>query len=135
MTIRIAILSAVATLVFMLSSAVDAGVAEDCQPGASKDASHACNNYLEGFISGALLTDAAIIQSLASAEGSDFMDRAYRTRLGQKPVPPTFLAAFCLPEVPMPELIADIRKHMVGANPQRDLGDLVYGVLKQHYPC
>ena len=57
-----------------------------------------CQLYIAGFLDGALLTDSAIIDSLATSQ-SDFFERAYRTRLGagRAPPPPTLLAEFCLP--------------------------------------
>ncbi|UTA48487.1 hypothetical protein L1F30_02825 [Simiduia sp. 21SJ11W-1] len=116
-------------------STATAGVVEDCQPGASVDASHACDTYIEGFIAGALLTDAAIVESLERSEGSAFMDRAYRTRLGQKPVPPTYLASFCLPEQPIDAMVKEIRGHLLKAKPSRNIGVVIYDVLKKHYPC
>lgn len=125
------------SLVFtvVLAGPAWAGVAEDCQSAAATEASHACDTYIEGFIAGALLTDAAIIQSLEKTEGSAFMDRAYRTRLGQPALPPTYLASYCLPELPMDQMIADIRSHMAKVDPQQPLGEVVYAILKKHYPC
>lgn len=113
-----------------------ANVAGDCQQGASIEASHACDTFIEGFLAGALLTDAAIITTLENTEGgTDFIDRAYRTRVNRRRLPSTFLASFCLPRVGTAELVADIRALLRNADPERPLGEVVYDVLRTHYPC
>ena len=123
-------------LLCFLAAQANANVVKDCLPGSSVEASHACDTFIEGFIAGALLTDAAIVDSFnQSEEGSSFVTRAYRTRLGQSETPPTFFASFCLSEETTEVIIRQIRADMVDLNPKEPLGDVVYRLLKARYPC
>ena len=112
---------------------------------AKQQASHPqaglCRAYIEGFLDGALLTDAAIIQSIMDEPDarSTFFERAYRTRVGttRKPLPPTYLAKFCLPDsMDSAEIVATLVQHfdeeMLKTQP---LKHVLYQTLKDVYSC
>lgn len=123
-------------LAMAMAATASANVVQDCLPDADASAQHACDTFVEGFLAGALLTDAAIIESLEkSEEGSGFMARAYRTRLGKSTAPATYFASFCLPDKTLQALVAEIRADMSDLDPARPLGEVVYSVIKQRYPC
>ncbi len=97
-------------------------------------------DYIAGFLAGADLTDGAIIENINSDKGSDFLRRAYRTRLGtdHPNEQPTYLAGFCIPEdVSEASLInnisAQLKQTTMPENTQRDAR--VYSAVKSLYPC
>lgn len=97
-------------------------------------------DYIAGFLAGAALTDGAIIDSISTGNESEFIQRAYRTRLGKEhpSVQPTYLAEFCIPEgTPENTLISNISAQLkqttMPADTQRD--SLVYSAIKTIYPC
>lgn len=96
--------------------------------------------YIAGFLAGAALTDGAIIDNLSSGNESEFIQRAYRTRLGEEhpATQATYLAGFCLPEDATADSIisniSDELKHTTQpANSQRDI--TLYNTIKSLYPC
>jgi len=96
--------------------------------------------YIAGFLAGASLTDGAIIDNLSSGNESEFIQRAYRTRLGEEhpAAQPTYLAGFCLPEDATEDsVISNISnelKHTTQpANSPRDI--TLYNTIKSLYPC
>ena len=101
----------------------------------------ACRAYIEGFLDGALVTDAAIVKSVTGSEAatSDYFARAYQTRVSAQRInlPPTSLAHFCLPEeesrAEVVEAIADglLQRSVRG----EQIPDLLYAILKHKYPC
>lgn len=96
-----------------------------------------CSSFIEGFIQGALLTDAAIIKSIEDTEPT-FTERAFKTRLesgASRPV--TELAGFCLPEKRSVKEITEETleqvKHSKVDAPK--LAENVYDLLKSEYRC
>lgn len=97
-------------------------------------------DYIAGFLAGADLTDGAIIDSISSGNESEFIQRAYRTRLGKKypATQPTYLAGFCLPEnatedTLISSILEQLKETPRPANSQRDM--TLYNAIKALYPC
>lgn len=116
----------------------DVGLREACT--AKNLSSDACRFYVAGFLDGALLTDTAIIRSLTTdgdADTSDFLARAYQTRVGhlRGGAPATALAEFCLP----PELTIDDAARevlpLLRTDPDTTLQEAVYAAVKTRFPC
>lgn len=105
----------------------------------SDEATLICERFIEGFLEGALLTDAAIMATIEKEQDSEpsFTDRAIKTRIGSRIEQPTELAGFCLPEKYTVHAIA--KKILAKIeNPQVDsdvLGAATYTTLKTHYRC
>lgn len=97
----------------------------------------ACRSFIKGFIQGALLTDAAIINSIEESEPT-YAERAFKTRLrGRVNLAPTALAGFCLPE---DRSILDITEETLDHvnDAERNSAELarrVYQSLKVDYRC
>lgn len=117
---------------------VNAALAEACHSGQEPDRV-LCAQYVAGFLDGALLTDAAVVNNLSSGERSDFMERAYRTRVGEgrTPLPPTALADFCLPDGLSSDAAAGRVVDALGQKPvtTQSLQDEVYSAVKALFPC
>jgi len=97
----------------------------------------ACRSFIKGFIQGALLTDAAIIESITLAE-TTYAERALRTRLGNRGGrSATELAGFCLPaHRTILELAEETLEHVKNAERNSEqLAKKVYQSLKIDYPC
>ncbi len=132
----------VALLAACLSGAVqatdDAALAEACR-GSDEAARIACGHYVAGFLDGALLTDEAVLVRLSQDGHSDFMERAYRTRVGESraPLPATALADFCLPDgVSTDEASRSVVDALLqSAGTGRTLQDRVYAAVKRLYSC
>jgi len=100
-----------------------------------------CHAYIEGFLDGAIITDTAIIESVAEAgsEESDYFKRAYMTRVGSNTRirPATALAHFCLPEGTERNNVVDTiatalaKKTSTGS----DVSTSLYNILQTSYPC
>ncbi|MGE0623661.1 MAG: Rap1a/Tai family immunity protein [Pseudomonadales bacterium] len=114
----------------------DGGLLAACDDPASTPE---CRYYVVGFLDGALLTDTAIVDSLAKTETSAFFERAYRTRVGtmRGPVPATALAEFCLPEGLSVDAAADRVVQAIAASRSTapSLQDAVYTTVKRLFPC
>ncbi len=100
----------------------------------------ACHAYIEGFLDGALVTDAAIVDSVAAKEPatSGFYQRAYQTRVSSQRLnlPPTSLAHFCLPDnESRAEVVEAISAGLLGRNDDEPISEVLYAILKQKYPC
>lgn len=100
-----------------------------------------CHAYIEGFLDGAIVTDAAVVESVTSkpSESSDYLKRVYSSRAGtvRGRLPATALAHFCLPEE-TPR--ADVVKIIAGAmqstsGKEQDSSIAVYTILRSEYPC
>lgn len=96
--------------------------------------------YIAGFLAGANLTDGAIIQNISTGNESVFLQRAYRTRLGEKHpnTQATYLAGFCLPEgidnqTVVNKVIETLKSTTQPEDTQRDI--IVYNTIKFLYPC
>ncbi|MBU2966298.1 hypothetical protein Q4508_16905 [Amphritea sp. 2_MG-2023] len=96
--------------------------------------------YIAGFLAGANLTDGAIIKNISTGEESEFLQRAYRTRLGKKhpSTQVTYLAGFCLPEgiddkTVINKVTEKLKTTTYPEKTQRDI--IVYNTIKSLYPC
>lgn len=103
-----------------------------------------CIRYIQGFIDGAIATDARVMlnAALEAAEGETFLERAKRTRLpgGVDRARAARLAGFCLGD-PLPlrdivdVVVADLSA-LEGESAQNEPAmEVVYRSLVQHYPC
>lgn len=103
------------------------------------DATPACHFYVAGFLDGALLTDTAIVDSLSGEPASEFLTRAYRTRVGEMRAPPpaTALAEFCLPDgVSVDDAATQVVQTLADVGDGADsLQDRVYATVKRLFPC
>ena len=101
----------------------------------------ACHAYIEGFLDGALVTDAAIVESVTGKQDvtSDFFRRAYQTRVSSQRLnlPPTALAHFCLPENESRARVVETIAAGLLAREDNDqqISDVLYGILQSKYPC
>ena len=101
----------------------------------------ACHAYIEGFLDGALVTDAAIVRSVTGDEAvtSDYFARAYQTRVSSQRLnlPPTALAHFCLPEEESrAEVVETIAAGLLERSVRGEqIPNLLYAILKHTYPC
>lgn len=99
-----------------------------------------CQQFVAGFMQGALLTDAAIIARFSTDSAlSDFANRALETRVGGrlKSLPVTYFASFCLPkERAYTELISQLTAQMMSSSDSSEApGQRLYSLLKQQFPC
>lgn len=100
-----------------------------------------CHAYIEGFLDGAVITDTAIIASVSDAdpEESDYLKRAYMTRVGSynPKLPATALAHFCLPEGTMrSDVVAAIAEAIaLDKGAAEDVSASLYNILQANYPC
>jgi hypothetical protein len=102
-----------------------------------------CVRYIQGFIDGAVATDEMVTQNVVGEFDKEetFSERAARTRIGRRleRFGSSVYAEFCLGDpVPLKEVV----EHVVedATDPQRVsenplARDLVYGTLREHYPC
>lgn len=110
----------------------------------SEPHSKECSTYIRGFVDGAVATDPRVALNVTRelAGEETFSERAFRTRLGKRleRFGPSYLAEFCIPG---PESLGSIKDHVEAELlSRRERGDmsgsareLVYQVLRQHYPC
>lgn len=97
------------------------------------------SEYVAGFLAGANLTDGAILENIDTNNESEFLQRAYRTRLGNKyRMQATYLAGYCLPEgvtndTLIHNIINSLKNTAYPENTARDV--LVYNTIKSLYPC
>ena len=101
----------------------------------------ACSAYIEGFLDGALVTDAAIVESMSGDQHttSDYLKRAYQTRVSSQRLnpPPTALAHFCLPEnESRAEVVETIAADLLAREDDgKPISDVLFGILQSKYPC
>ena len=101
-----------------------------------------CVRYIQGFIDGAVATDARVTNNVANEydRSESFSERATRTRLGSRIEHfETYYAEFCLGEpVPLKTVvelvIADLENAERIAN-QPLARVFVYSTLRMQYPC
>ena len=102
-----------------------------------------CVRYVQGFIDGAVATDARVLENIATEfdEDETFAERAIRNRIGSRINlrGPTVYADFCLGE---PDSLEAVVEHVVDdlANRKvldKDLlaRDAVFSTLQREYPC
>ncbi len=110
--------------------------------GETQTQSTLSDDYIKGFLAGADLTDTEIINRFRSAsthERSDFLKRAFKTRVGDRnALPATYYAGFCIPEsLSLQTVVSDLQTQLANApssNANTD-ADLLYSTLRKHYPC
>lgn len=103
-----------------------------------------CIRYIQGFIDGAIATDANVMLSAESAldDTETFTERAMRTRLPNRAdrVRAAGLAGFCLGDpLPLKDVVnlvvADLAL-LNSSEPQDEPAmDVVYNSLQKNYPC
>jgi hypothetical protein len=102
-----------------------------------------CVRYVQGFIDGAVATDARVLENIASEFDQDdtITERAIRNRIGSRISRrgPTVYADFCLGE---PDSLEEVVENVVDdlANRKvldKDLlaRDAVFSTLRREYPC
>jgi hypothetical protein len=101
-----------------------------------------CIRYIQGFIDGAVATDARVMVNLESELANEtFSQRAIRLRAPDREIyrRSARYAEFCLGDpVPLREVVDKIvidlfeRKYL---EPEISARDLVYASLRKHYPC
>lgn len=103
-----------------------------------------CIRYIQGFIDGAVATDARVMLNAESelAGTETFTERALRTRLPSSAdrFRAANLAGFCLGD-PLPlrdvvdVIVADLAALVESREKNEPAMEMVYNSLQQHYPC
>lgn len=103
-----------------------------------------CIRYIQGFIDGAVATDARVMLSVEtqSQQGESFSERAKRTRAPSRAdqFRASRLAGFCLGD-PLPLrdvvtlVVADLVTLDIGETAESPAREAVYESLQSHYPC
>lgn len=151
MNIRTILFCAVA--VFVLSERAESveplstpELAEHCafyyEDPAGKDAIF-CVRYVQGFIDGAVATDARVLENIATEfdEDESFAERAIRSRIGTRISlrGPTVYADFCLGESnSLEEVVKKVVDDLANRKVlDKDLlaRDAVFSTLQREYPC
>lgn len=102
-----------------------------------------CIRYVQGFIDGAVATDARVLENVATEFDKDetFSERAIRSRIGARirMRGPTVYADFCLGE---PDSLEDVVEKVVDDLASRKVldedllaRDAVFSALERAYPC
>jgi len=102
-----------------------------------------CVRYVQGFIDGAVATDARVLENIATEfdEDESFSDRAIRSRIGSRinRRGPTVYADFCLGE---PDSLEEVVEKVVDDLANRKVldedllaRDAVFTTLRREYPC
>lgn len=102
-----------------------------------------CIRYVQGFIDGAVATDARVLENIASEfdEDETFSERAIRSRIGSRinRRGPTVYADFCLGE---PDSLEEVVEKVVDDLANRKVldadllaRDAVFSTLRREYPC
>lgn len=102
-----------------------------------------CVRYVQGFIDGAVATDARVLENIATEfdKNETFSERAIRTRIGSRinRRGPTVYADFCLGE---PDSLEDVVEKVVDDLANRKVldedllaRDAVFSTLRREYPC
>lgn len=103
-----------------------------------------CIRYIQGFIDGAIATDARVMLNAESALGSSetFTERAMRTRMPSRAdrSRAADLAGFCLGD-PLPlrdvvdVVVADLAAQQSSTEKDEPAMEVVYSSLLKNYPC
>lgn len=105
------------------------------------DEGRLCLFYIKGFLDGAVATDARVAENVADeADKETFSERAIRTRVINRleKYGPSVYADFCIGE---PDPIVDVLDHVVERlatvknMEEIQAQAVVYGALREHYPC
>jgi hypothetical protein len=102
-----------------------------------------CVRYVQGFIDGAVATDARVLENIATEfdEEETFAERAIRSRIGSRinRRGPTVYADFCLGE---PDSLEEVVEKVVDDLANRKVldedllaRDAVFSTLRREYPC
>lgn len=102
-----------------------------------------CVRYVQGFIDGAVATDARVLENIATEidEDESFSERAIRSRIGNRinRRGPTVYADFCLGE---PDSLEEVVEKVVDDLASRKVldkdllaRDAVFTTLRREYPC
>ncbi|MGB5489864.1 MAG: Rap1a/Tai family immunity protein [Woeseiaceae bacterium] len=102
-----------------------------------------CVRYVQGFIDGAVATDARVLENVATEFDADetFAERAIRSRIGSRIQRrgPTVYADFCLGE---PDSLQEVVEKVVDDLANRKVldqdllaRDAVFSTLRREYPC
>ena len=102
-----------------------------------------CVRYVQGFIDGAVATDARVLENIATEFEKDetFAERAIRSRIGSRVNRrgPTVYADFCLGE---PDSLEEVVEKVVDDLANREVldedllaRDAVFSTLRREYPC
>jgi hypothetical protein len=102
-----------------------------------------CVRYVQGFIDGAVATDARVLENIATEfdEDESFSERAIRSRIGNRinRRGPTVYADFCLGE---PDSLQEVVEKVVDDLANRKVldadllaRDAVFSTLRREYPC
>jgi len=102
-----------------------------------------CVRYVQGFIDGAVATDARVLENIATEfdEEETFAERAIRSRIGSRinRRGPTVYADFCLGE---PDSLEKVVEKVVDDLANRKVldedllaRDAVFSTLRREYPC
>jgi hypothetical protein len=102
-----------------------------------------CIRYVQGFIDGAVATDARVLENIASEfdEDETFSERAIRNRIGSRVNlrGPTVYADFCLGEaVSLEAVVEKVVEDLANRKVlDEDLlaRDAVFSTLQREYPC
>lgn len=102
-----------------------------------------CVRYVQGFIDGAVATDARVLENIATEfdGGESFADRAIRSRIGSRIRlrGPTVYADFCLGEANSLEEVVEKVVDDLGNRKVLDedllARDAVFSTLRRAYPC
>ena len=101
-----------------------------------------CVRYIQGFIDGAVATDASVLNNVTQEYEQDetFSERAARTRIGRRMerYGPSVYAEYCFGDtVPLVEVVEHVVADLAdGAGNETPLArDVVYRTLRSHYPC
>jgi hypothetical protein len=102
-----------------------------------------CIRYVQGFIDGAVATDARVLENIATEFDDDetFADRAIRSRIGSRinRRGPTVYADFCLGEADSLEAVVEKVVNDLANRKVLDedllARDAVFSTLRREYPC
>ncbi|MGB5258840.1 MAG: Rap1a/Tai family immunity protein [Woeseiaceae bacterium] len=102
-----------------------------------------CVRYVQGFIDGAVATDARVLENIATEfdEDESFAERAIRSRIGSRVSRrgPTVYADFCLGEADsLEEVVEKVVDDLANRKVlDEDLlaRDAVFSTLRREYPC
>lgn len=102
-----------------------------------------CIRYVQGFIDGAVATDARVLENIATEFDNDetFADRAIRSRIGSRinRRGPTVYADFCLGEADSLEAVVEKVVNDLANRKVLDKDllarDAVFSTLQREYPC